>query len=83
MHTVATRCIQTSVADAYTDQNTDQMVSQDIFGSQQELQFPFPSFVTEDAQQAEQFMEKPPKLQLQLDGSWRQRSSESHYFIFP
>ena len=36
------------------------MVSQDTFGSQQELQFPFPSFVTEDAQQAEQFMEQPP-----------------------
>ncbi|RYN51897.1 hypothetical protein AA0117_g8471 [Alternaria alternata] len=60
---------------ARQDQNTDQMVSQDTFGSQQELQFPFPSFVTEDAQQAEQFMEQPPKLQLQLDGSWRQRSN--------
>ena len=71
------------MADAYTDQNTDQMVSQDTFGSQQDLQFQFPSFVMEDAQQAEQFMEQPPKLQLQLDGSWRQRSSESHYFVFP
>jgi hypothetical protein len=69
MHTVATRCIQTSVADAYTDQNTDQMVSQDTFGSQQELQFQFPSFVMEDAQQVDQVAEQPPKLQLQLDGS--------------
>ncbi|CAN9347630.1 unnamed protein product [Alternaria alternata] len=59
---------------ARQDQNTDQMVSQDTFGSQQELQFPFPSFMTEDAQQADQFVEQPPKLQLQLDGSWRQRS---------
>ncbi|CAI9631931.1 unnamed protein product [Alternaria burnsii] len=59
---------------ARQDQNADQMVSEDTLGSQQDLQFQFPSFVMEDAQQADQFVEQPPKLQLQLDGSWRQRS---------
>ncbi|KAG9195150.1 hypothetical protein G6011_00270 [Alternaria panax] len=57
------------------ERSLDRMVSEDPFGSQQELQFQFPPFMVEDTQQAEQASEQPPKLQLQLDGSWRQRSN--------
>ncbi|KAL1795952.1 hypothetical protein ACET3X_006176 [Alternaria dauci] len=63
------------------EQNLDQTVSQDPFGSQQELPLPFPPFMAEDAQQADQLSEQPPKLQLQLDGSWRQQSEEIHDLV--
>jgi hypothetical protein len=86
MHTIAISCSKISMTDAYTEQNLDQMVSQDASCVQQDLQLQFPPFMQEDMQQAQQVQqvpEQPPKLQLQLDGSWRQRSSESHAVIFP
>jgi hypothetical protein len=66
------------VTDAYTGQNQEQTESQDAFGIQQDPQFDFPPFDLEDVQLPQQVVEQPPKLQLQLDGTYRQRSSKSH-----